>query len=132
MEMGDSKLLEKFREVYAAEYAFEGVVERLDTVEPVPPEHLTRGVFVRTENGTSLVPFKHKERPPLEIGDTVIVVGRNGWRGENSVLPAVLFNPKERYVRLSGNIKPYTAGSAVFLVTPTIVSLGLLMSYRLL
>ncbi len=82
---------------YGAKYAFEGVVECLQSLKPVEPERLPRGMLVQSAAGSRFVQFESERVPPVAIGDTVIVVGLDGWRGENSVLPAVLLNPAERY-----------------------------------
>ena len=109
--MGDSRLLTRFREfymAYRAKYAFEGVVEGLQLLAPVEPEHLPRGMFVRGTVGPRFVQFESERMPPVAIGDTVVVVGLDGWRGENSVLPAVLLNPAERYAWFFGNLRHRT------------------------
>jgi hypothetical protein len=131
VEMGDPKLLDKLRqfcEAYKTEYAFEGVVEGFDTVEAVDPKRLNRGMFVRTENGTRLVHFNLKKWPLFEIGNSVIVVGRNGWRGENSVLPAVIVNSKGHYALFSGDIGPKSKRSAILCYIPMYVGIGFWMT----
>ena len=102
--MGDPTLLTRFRqfcEAYRAEYAFEGIVESIQPSEPMKPLEAervgSRGMSVRGTQATRFVQFEQERMPPVAVGDRVIVVGLAGWRGENSVLPAVLLNPTERY-----------------------------------
>ena len=90
---------------YRAKYAFEGVVEDLQSLKLVGPERLPRGMLVRGTVGPRFVQFESERMPPVTIGDTVIVVGLDGWRGENSVLPAVLLNPTERYAWFFGDLR---------------------------
>jgi hypothetical protein len=86
--MGDSKLLTRFRqfcEAYKVEYAFEGVVEGFDTIDIVDPERLTRGILVRSEDGVRLVQNQSKRKPPVTVGDTILVVGNDIKHKENRV-----------------------------------------------
>ncbi|MFW9957150.1 MAG: hypothetical protein ACFFCT_03680 [Candidatus Odinarchaeota archaeon] len=153
--MGDPKLLTRFREfcdAYKAEYAFEGIVEGLDTIDYIVPERLTRGLYVRTINGLKLVDNRSRRKHPVEVGDRIVVVGRNralvdsrdGRRVEN-VLPAVfiilerkqVYFPKAykirnldsfKLIQLLGSI--YVISTGVWLVVttnPTIELIGMLI-----
>lgn len=102
--MGDSKLLAKFHRLcddYKAEYAIEGMVEDFDTIYPVPPERLTRGMTLNLGNETKLVDFHLTKRPPVNVGDKVVVVGKNYSIRERSFLPAVILSPEEKWVLFS-------------------------------
>ncbi|MBN2229797.1 MAG: hypothetical protein JW779_09410 [Candidatus Thorarchaeota archaeon] len=101
-------MLVKFRqfcEAYKAEYAFEGTVEGFDTIDIVDPERLTRGFFVRNGSVEKLVQNAAKRKPPVEIGDRVIVVGSDRRAGEDKVVPAVVLIPKRHRVLFSRDIR---------------------------
>jgi len=126
--MGDPKLLMRFREfskAYRARYAFEGVVEDLPPLKSVEPEHLPRGMLVRGTVGPRFVQFESERMPPVAIGDTVIVVGLDGWRGENSVLPAVLLNPAERYAWFFRDLRHRTSCNMALRNTSVILAVSL-------
>jgi len=78
-------------------YAFEGFVEGFDTIDTVDPERFTRGLYVSRENDRRLVYLDFRRKPPTEVGDTVIVVGRDVKSEENGIRPAVILIPKGRY-----------------------------------
>lgn len=121
-------MLTRFREfcmAYKAKYAFEGVVEGLQPLEPVEPERLPRGMSVRTTEGLRFVQFESERMPPVAIGDTVIVVGLDGWRGENSVLPAVLLNPAERYTWFFRDLRHRTTCNMALRNTSMILAVSL-------
>ena len=134
--MGDQKLLKRFRqfcEDYRAEYAFEGTVEGFDTIDIVDPERLTRGFYVSREKVRSLVGLDSRRKPPVEIGDAVIVVGRDVRYEENRVVPAVILIPKGRHSLFSRGFQtrlslitilwslPFMAGVILVLLSPWIV-----------
>ena len=123
-------MLTRFREfykAYRAKYAFEGVVEGLRLLAPVEPEHFPRGMFVRGTVGPRFVQFESERLPPVAIGDTVIVVGLDGWRGENSVLPAVLLNPAERYAWFFRDLRYRTTCNMALRNTSVILTVSLSM-----
>jgi hypothetical protein len=125
--MGEPKLLERFRQFckeYNAEYAFEGEIEGFDIVDLVPPERLTRGISVHTDTGTRYVQLNPERKPPIGIGETIIVVGRNGWRGENSVSPAVILHPAGRDVFFSRDLRPRSRRSLVLWNLPWVIALA--------
>jgi hypothetical protein len=131
--MGDQKLLTKFRRFcddYRAEYAFEGIIEGFDTIDGIDPERLTRGLFVRSERDSRLVGLDSKRKPPVEVGNTIIVVGRDARLKENEVIPAAILIPKERSILFSSEIK-HTRHGFVILFSPLIVAFGIIMSYIL-
>jgi len=102
--MGDSKILTKFRRLcddYKAEYVIEGVVEDFDTIYPVPPERLTRGMTIKIGEETRFVDFHFTKRPPVSVGDRVLVVGREYSTVRNSILPVVILSPTEKWVLFS-------------------------------
>ena len=102
--MGDSKILAKFRRLcddYKVEDVFEGVVEDFDTIYPVPPERLTRGMTVNIGEEKRLVDFHITKRPPVSVGDRVLVVGREYSDLRNSILPVVILSPTEKWVLFS-------------------------------
>jgi hypothetical protein len=102
--MGDSKILKKFRRIcdlLKAEYVIDGVVEDFDTIYPVPPERLTRGMTINLGDEKRLVHFRFTKKPPVDIGDKVFVVGKDYSIRERSVLPAVILSPEEKWVLFS-------------------------------
>jgi hypothetical protein len=102
--MGDSKILKKFRRLcddYKVEFVIEGVVEDFDTVYPVPPERLTRGMAINIGEETRLVVFHNTKRPPVEIGDRVIVVGKEYPTKKAGILPVTILNPTKKWVLFS-------------------------------
>ena len=130
--MDNPKLLERVLQICeekTVEYAFEGVVEGYSPVEPVAQEQFYRTMAVRTEGGTRLVHFSTEKRVPLDVGDTVIVLGKDGWRGENSVLPTVLLHPKNRYVLVSREIKNRTRMESTLLGLPVAATLVMLIAW---
>ena len=123
--MGFPKLLKKYRafkEAYKVEYSFEGTVEKFDTIDIVDPERLTRGLYVSNENGTRYVPLALGKKPPAEIGDTVIVVGKDGQYKENVVSTAVILIPNGHYAIFSRDIRTRPARVALVWNIPTIVA----------
>lgn len=129
--MGDPKLLTRFREwceTYKVEYAFEGIVEGFDTIDYVDPERLTRGLFVCSEEHTRFVLNEPKRKPPVRIGDKVVVVGRDEMHQENSVRPAVILNLTERYVLFSKDIQARITGRALLWYIPYFIGLGLVIT----
>jgi hypothetical protein len=99
--MGDPKLLAKFRRLcddYNAEFVIEGVVESFDTIYPVPPERLTRGMIINIGEETRFVDFHITKRPPVDIGDRVVIVGSNYSVKKDDVLPVVILSPTEKWV----------------------------------
>ena len=123
--MDNPKLLERVLQICedkTVEHAFEGVVEGYSPVEPVAQEQFYRTMAVRTEGGTRLVHFSTEKRVPLDVGDTVIVIGKDGWRGETSVLPMVLLHPKDRYVLVSREIRSRTRMESTLLGIPVVVT----------
>ena len=125
--MGEPKLLERLRQfckAYNVEYAFEGDIEGFDTVDPVPSERLTRGISVHTDTGTRYVQLNPERKPPIGIGETIIVVGRDGWREENSVSPAVIIHPAGRDVFFSRDLRPRSRRSLVLWNLPSVIVLA--------
>jgi hypothetical protein len=116
--MGDPKLLTRLREfceAYKVEYAFEGTVEGFDTIDIVDPERLTRGLYVSREKDRRLVGLDSKKKPPVEVGDTVIVVGRDARYEENRVVPAVILIPKGHYSLFSTSLQTHKPLAAILL-----------------
>ncbi|KXH70571.1 MAG: hypothetical protein AM326_04195 [Candidatus Thorarchaeota archaeon SMTZ-45] len=117
--MGDSKLLTKFRRLcddYKAEFAIEGVVESFDTIYPVPPERLNRGMIIDSESGKKYVDFWFHKQSPVEVGQRVIVVGKPlvlrtnadvSFIGRNypskidCVAPIAVLSPERRWIQSS-------------------------------
>jgi len=133
--MGDQKLLTKFRqfcEDYRVEYAFEGIIEGFDTIDGIDPERLTRGFYVSRGKVRSLVELDSRRKPPVEIGDAAIVVGRDVRYEENRVVPAVILIPKERSILFSSEIKYPTIRGFVILFSPLIAASIVMLSYGLL
>ena len=138
--MGDPKLLKKyqaFSEAYRAEYAFEGTVEKLDTIDIIDPERLTRGLYVSSERGTRLISLDSKRKPPVEIGDSIIVVGLDSGLNEIEVLPVIILIPKGHYALLSRDIRTGFTRDQLLWNIPAIAGFGLailslllLQSYR--
>ena len=134
MELGDQKLLRKFREfceAYNVKYAFEGVVEGFDTIDTVDPERLTRGLFVRSERDVKLVQNESKRKPPVIIGDRLIVVGRNGRHGEKSVLPAALLILKRKQMFFAkalriGKLDEFRLNRLLYAIA--VISMGFLLA----
>lgn len=79
--------------------------------------------------GTRLVHFSTEKRVPLDVGDTVIVIGKDGWRGENSVLPMVLLHPKDHYVLVSREIRGRTRMESTLLGLPVVATLVMLIAW---
>ena len=98
-------------------------------MEPVAKEQFYRTMAVRTEGGTRLVHFSTEKRVPLDVGDTVIVLGKDGWRGENSVLPMVLLHPKDHYVLVSREIRGRTRMESTLLGLPVVATLVMLIAW---
>ena len=108
--MGDSKILKKFRQVcdeYKAEYVIEGVIEDFDTIYPVPPERMTRGMILNLGEETRFVDFWRTKRPPANVGDRVLVVGHDSASAKNSVQPAVMLSSAENWVLFSKGLETY-------------------------
>jgi len=131
--MGDSKLLTKFRRLcddYKAEFTIEGVVESFDTIYPVPPERLTRGMTLNLGEETRLVDFHLTKKPPVDVGNVVLVVGSNYSSAKNSILPAVILNPTEKWVLFSKELlvkKPDKTELVITLVAAGIFIVALLI-----
>jgi len=126
--MGDQRLLKKYRafnEAYQAKYAFEGTVENLDTIDIIDPERLTRGLYITSEKGTRLVSLDSKRKPPVEVGDPVIVVGRDSRPNEIEVLPVIILIPKGHYALLSRDIRTGFTRSKLLWNIPAAAGLGL-------
>ena len=124
MEMGDPKLLTRLRQfcdAYKAQYAFIGEVEGFETVEHAGSKSTEQGMYVRTEEGSKLVQLNEEKNPSVDIGDKVVVVGGAGWCGENSVNPAVLLNPTERYVWFFRDLRPRTRCSNALWEMPVLL-----------
>ncbi|MDH4212530.1 MAG: hypothetical protein OEV85_01305 [Candidatus Thorarchaeota archaeon] len=133
--MGDQKLLTKFRqfcEDYGTEYAFEATVEGFDTIDIVDPERLTRGFYVSRGKVRSLVGLYSRGKPPVEIGDAVIVAGRDARREENRVVPAVILIPKGHSILFSSEIKYPTIRGFVIFFSPLIAASIVMLLYGLL
>jgi len=77
------------------------VVEDFDTVYPVPPERLTRGVSLDLGEETRFVDFRLTKKPPVEIGERVFVVGSESSSTKGSILPAVILSPTKKWVLFS-------------------------------
>lgn len=106
--MGHPKLVKKyhaFSDAYGVEYAFVGTVEKFDIIDTIDPERLTRGLYVSSERGTRLVSLDTKRKPPVEIGETVIVVGRDRQPEKDEVKPAIILIPKGHYALFSSDIR---------------------------
>jgi hypothetical protein len=134
VEIGNPKLLTRFRqfcEAYNTEYAFEGTIEGFDTIDTVDPERLPRGLYVSRENDRRLVGLDSRRKPPVEVGDAVIVVGRDARPEEKKVIPIAILNSRKRSILFTCEIKPPTISGAVLLFSPMIAALGLFMSYAL-
>ena len=130
--MGDQKLLKKyfvFKETYGVEYALEGTVEKFDTIDIVDPERLTRGLYISTENGTRYVPLDLRRKPPVEIGDTVIIVGKDGNSKENVVSTAVILIPKGHYAVFSRDIRTRPPRVALVWTISVVVALIMIAFY---
>ncbi|TFH01441.1 MAG: hypothetical protein E4H14_18590 [Candidatus Thorarchaeota archaeon] len=100
------KRLHGFCDVYKANCSFEGTVEDFDTMWYVDPERLARGMTVRTESETKFVEFRPKRKPPIEIGDHVIVTGLETGKEKKTVISAVLLIQLSVtccFLRISGN-----------------------------
>jgi hypothetical protein len=124
MEMGDPKLLKKyyaFSEAYKVEYAFEGVVEKFDTIDTIDPERLTRGLYVSSERGTRLVSLDSKRKPPVEIGETVIVVGSDRRPEKDEVQSAIILIPKGHYALFSSDIRAISPRDELISTIPMII-----------
>jgi hypothetical protein len=97
--MGDSKLLTEFREIcegHEADLAIDAIVEDFDTVYPVPQERLTRGIVISTGEKQRVVEFGRIKWPIANIGDRLVIVGRNKKDGRNSIRPIAILSPKEQ------------------------------------
>ncbi len=130
--MGDSTLLTKFRETcddHEADLTIDGVVENFDTVYPVPPERLTRGIVVSSGETQRVVDFGRVKWPAVNIGDRLVIVGRNSEVGRKSVQPIVILNPTEHLGSFSRLItkrqeKRFIAYKALPIVIVAITWLG--------
>ncbi len=112
--MGVPKLVQRYRRFcddYKVEYAIEGTVEDFDTLYPVPPERLVRGIDIRVGNDVRLVAF-HQKQPPITIEERVIVIGRDVRFDENAILPAMIFSPEHQQVLFSENLQDFSKSFA--------------------
>ena len=115
----------RFCEAYRVEYALEGVVEGFDTIDYVDPERLTRGLFVRSEERTRFVLNEPKRKPPVKIGDKVVVVGKDRWHGEESVLPAVLLVLEEHHAFFFEALEMKNLGRPILLPLSSVILVSL-------
>lgn len=122
--MGDPKLVKKyhaFNDAYRVEYAFEGTVEKFDIIDTIDPERFTRGLYVSSERGTRLVSLDTKRKPPVEIGETVIVVGRDRQPEKDEVKPAIILIPKGHYALFSSDIRAISPRDELISIIPMII-----------
>jgi len=84
---------------YRPDHAFVGVVKDFDTVHPVPSKPTIDGMNVETKRGTIYVHFNLMERPPLEVGEEVYILGTDKHLPRVSWTTAVaVFSPQNKWV----------------------------------
>ena len=132
--MGESKLIAKFHRLcdgYKADCVIDGVVESFDAVYPIPPERTTRGMILNLGKETRYVGFYMISRPPVEVGERVLVVGSGSSSTKSHILPAVILNPSKKWVLFSKERllkEPDKRELAMLLGALGVIIIGLLLS----
>jgi len=145
--MGDSKILTEFRRLcddYKAEYAIEGTVESFDTLYPVPPERLNRGVVIDSGLGKKYVDFWYHRKIPIEAGQKVIVVGKDSvqrtdmdiyHRGRaypskmDCVEPIAILSPENRWVQFSRQLRPSVKSARLYIAAYVLAAVLLMLLF---
>ncbi len=108
VEMGNpTKLVRKYHQLlddFKADSMVMGSVTGFDTLDPVPPERLTRGMTLETSAGSKYISFSIIKRPPVEIGDFVYVIGRNYTPIKDQIQAIIIFSSREKWVSFSKDL----------------------------
>lgn len=110
MELGDSKIVKKFRRLLAEceeGHVYKGKILDFIKVDYVPKERQATGMIITGDTGTHRVEFTSgpkeyiKNASPFRVGDEILVLGRENKFKSNATLPSIILIPEEESVVLS-------------------------------
>ena len=102
------RLLEQILTQLEPEHIYRGTIFEFDTVGPVPKERLVKGMLVDRKEGIRRVYFEASgtsnprlNSSVLDVGDSVIVVGKQNPLRETTTFPLLIILPERQTILIS-------------------------------
>jgi hypothetical protein len=108
--MGDSKVIKKFLRLLEEcedDHIYQGTILEIIKVDYVPKERYATGIIVTGKTGIHRVEFASGHKKYIEdiasfnIGDEVLILGKENHLRPNTTLPSIILIPEEEAVVLS-------------------------------
>lgn len=102
------RLLEQILALCEPEHVYQGTISEFDTVGSVPKERLVKGMFVDGKEGIRRVYFEvsgpgksNIKTSLLNLGDSVIIVGKQNPLRETATFPLLVILPERQTILIS-------------------------------